>query len=346
MSYSLLAHLYPHIKGSQEDIATLSLQYLLMQSKELNQVFTKRLADLLHINLEDSLQYVCQVTGKSEEKERPDMAGLDSNGYETILCEMKFYATLTANQPLTYLKRLKENRGKGLVFVCPDVRKTNLWSKLNELCSEQQVTTISESCIEVNGIKLAIITWNEIISLLNRVAASVAISYSADIAQLEGYCNQLDSEAFIPFSAVDISALSANKAERYYQVVDEVFNLLCADNSLKTSRDGVKAAASRSGYVRYLYVDEFAIGISYDRDLWKKPTTIETPFWVSIKTHDWKLSEKLLSVYKSLPEQYKGEYNNVIFLALEPLQDVTLAEVSDDLKNQIMNYIAYFRERT
>lgn len=39
MAYSLLAHLYPHIRGSQEDIATYSLQYLLVQSKELNRAW-------------------------------------------------------------------------------------------------------------------------------------------------------------------------------------------------------------------------------------------------------------------------------------------------------------------
>ena len=134
MPYSLLAHLYPHIKGSQEDIATLSLQYLLSQSEELNKAFTELLSNCLRSDLDQTLQYCCQVAGDSEEKERPDMAGLDANGKEIILCEMKFYASLTANQPLTYLRRLKENDGQGLVFICPTARKNSLWSKLIELC--------------------------------------------------------------------------------------------------------------------------------------------------------------------------------------------------------------------
>ena len=41
MNTSLLAHLYPYIKGSQEDVATYSLQYLLSQSDKLNIAFTK-----------------------------------------------------------------------------------------------------------------------------------------------------------------------------------------------------------------------------------------------------------------------------------------------------------------
>ena len=72
MAYSLLAHLYPYIKGSQEDIATFSLQYLLTQSEHLNRAFTKRIATEMDIELEDTLQYACQVIGDSEEKERPD----------------------------------------------------------------------------------------------------------------------------------------------------------------------------------------------------------------------------------------------------------------------------------
>ena len=85
MAYSLLGHLYPYIKGSQEDVATFSLQYLLSQSESLNRAFTKRVSDIMQADLEESLQYVCQVTGDSEEKERPDMAGINHNGEEVML---------------------------------------------------------------------------------------------------------------------------------------------------------------------------------------------------------------------------------------------------------------------
>ncbi|MBQ7302864.1 MAG: hypothetical protein IJW89_04700 [Clostridia bacterium] len=287
MAYSLLAHLYPHIRGSQEDIATYSLQYLLTQSKELQGAFTARISKALHIENEEDLQYLCQVTGKSEEKERPDMVGLDSAGNETVLFEMKFYATLTANQPNTYLDRLIACKGKGLLFVCPAARQTSLWIKLKELCEGRSIEKIDERCIKVDGISLAIITWVEIIELLKQVASAVAISYSADIAQLEGYCAQLDSEAFIPFSAADLSAEMANKGERYYQVVDSVIDLFCADENHKTSTKGVKAAGNRRGYTRSLYMDDITFTLNYDREMWRKPSCVETPFWVAIREGDW-----------------------------------------------------------
>lgn len=339
MSYSLLAHLYPHIRGSQEDIATYSLQYLLSQSKDLNRAFTKRISDILHVDIIESLQYVCQVTGKSEEKERPDMVGLSLDGKEEILCEMKFYATLTVNQPLTYLDRLNSGDGKGLLFVCPTVRKTNLWAKLKELCKERNVEEIDENCITVDGISLGIITWNEIIELLKNVASSVAVELVSDIKQLEGYCNQLDSEAFIPFSAEDISAEMANKGERYYQVVDEVIELFCADKNYQTSKKGVKATGYRKGYTRSLLIDDKTFTLNYDRDMWKNPKCVETPFWIAIRDKEWDQDESMIEKHNVFQENKKQLFWGMIFLALEPKQNATLAEVCEDIKKQIESYL-------
>ncbi|MBQ2941543.1 MAG: hypothetical protein IJD97_04835 [Clostridia bacterium] len=338
MSYSLLAHLYPHIRGSQEDIATYSLQYLLSQSKALNIAFTKRIADIIHIKTEETLLYVCQATGKGEEKERPDMAGLNMEGKEEVLCEIKFYATLTANQPITYLDRLNDNGGKGLLFVCPAIRRTNLWAKLKELCSMRKIEEIDENCIMVDGISLGITTWNEIITLLKNVASSVAIELVSDIQQLEGYCNQIDNDAFIPFSAGDISAEMANKGERYYQVIDEVIELFCADKNHQTSKKGVKATGYRKGYTRSLYIDGMTFTLNYDRDMWKNPECVETPFWVAIRKGDWDQDDRMIEKHNVFPENRKQIFWGMIFLALEPKQNVTLAEVSEDIKNQIERY--------
>ncbi len=339
MSNSLLAHLYPHIRGSHEDIATYSLQYLLSQSNELNKNFTKRLSAVLHISTEDMLQYVCQVTGQGDERERPDMAGLDTKGNEVVLCEMKFYATLTANQPLTYLERLEKNGGKGLLFVCPSVRQTNLWAKLKELCGGSSVEQIDEHCIVVNGVNLAIITWTEIIELLKEVSSSVALEFLADVKQLEGYCNQIDSEAFIPFTAEDLSAEMANKGERYYQIVDEVIELFCADEKFSTSTKGVKATGFRKGYAKSLAINNMWINFNYNRDMWKNPRCVETPFWVSIRNDDWGQDDDLIKKHDVFHENKKQMGWGYIYLALEAPQNAIFSEVCEDIKMQIEKYI-------
>jgi len=343
MAYSLLAHLFPYIKGSQEDVATFSLQYLLSQSAELNRAFTKRIADLIHDELDEKMQYVCQITGKSEEKERPDMAGIDATGSEDILFEMKFYASLTANQPLTYLKRLKENGGHGLVFVCPIARRTNLWAKLLEICSDRHTEPVDEYCVKIDGVKLALITWSEVLELLKQVAGSVDTAYSSDVAQLEGYCNKMDSDAFIPFVAGDLSAETARKAERYYDVLDEVIELLLADTSIKTSKKGTKPTAYRRGYTRSIYIDEFTITFNYDRELWKNPASIETPFWLAIRDEEWNQTEDIVKKLMVFPDRHKEHFWNMIFLAIEPIQNATFSEVCEDMKEKILHYIDIVR---
>ena len=343
MAYSLLAHLFPYIKGSQEDVATFSLQYLLSQSAELNRAFTKRIANLLHDELDEKMQYVCQITGKGEEKERPDMAGINGSGNEDILFEMKFYASLTVNQPLTYLKRLKENGGRGLVFVCPVARKTNLWAKLQEICSDRHVEPVDEYCIKVDGVKLALTTWGEVLMLLKQVAGSVDTVYSADVAQLEGYCNKMDSDAFIPFVADDLSAETAKKAERYYDVLDEVIELLLADTSVKASKKGTKPSAYRRGYTRSIRIDEFTITFNYDREMWKNPASIETPFWLAIRDEEWNQTEDIVRRLIVFADRQKDYFWNMVFLAIEPLQNATFSEVCEDMKAKILHYIDIVR---
>ena len=341
MVHSLLAHLYPYIKGSQEDIATYSLQYILSQSDKLNTIFTKMVADIMDIKLQNKMQYLCQVTGDSEEQERPDMVGLDSNSNEMVLFEMKFYASLTKNQPNTYLRRLKNNSGKGLLFVCPETRKTSLWEKLKELCDDKNFREINKFCIETNGIKLAITTWDEIINKLKDIASIEDVRFKSDIEQLEGFCNKMDSDAFIPFSADDLSAKTAIKEERYYAMIDEVVDLLKSEDAKKCSKCG-NSNTYRNGYTTRMKIGNYYLEILYDRNMWKNPETEETPFWVAFSDKNKLQTEKLLNKIKSFPERkWDDSVYGWAYLSLEAPQNSTKAEGCEAIKAQILNYVNY-----
>lgn len=340
MAQSLLAHLYTRIKGSQEDVATLSLQYILSQSKVLNETFTKQISDILWIELH-SLQYTCQVTG--ENGERPDLAGTNLAGKEQILCEMKFYAGLTGNQPLGYIDRLRAEDGNGLLFVCPSSRVTNLWHKLNEACRERIIEPVAEHCIKVDGVSMAITTWGDILDRLTQVASSSSPDSMSDINQLVGFCAQMDSDAFIPFTSEDLSAEVARKIDRHYEVINETFNLLFSDTSLKTDKKGTRASNVWDGYTRGLIIDDFAIYLAYDRYLWKDNSTVDTPFWLAVFNKDWEFPPSMLKRYHGIDDEKKGEHWGWYMLALEPLTDATLDEVCQDLKRQILEYLDAFR---
>ena len=342
MANSLLAYLYPHIRGSQEDIATLSLQYLLSKSNELKLAFNKIISKSLNINIGDDIYYVCQQTG--ENKERPDMSGINSEGNEEILCEMNFYAGLTENQPHTYLKRLKDNNGKGLVFVCPERRKNTLWMKLMELCNHKECVDVNEWCVNVDGINLSIVSWKELLEELNSVASVNALKYKGDVEQLIGYCNQMDSDEMLPFEEDDLTADMAKKVERYYMIPDMVLESLEKDKKYISTTKGLKAAPRRDGYARYIYIEDYAITISYNRIFWKSSNSVETPFWLSIRTKDWKETENIIKVLNGI-EDYKKEKSWATFIALEPLKNATMQEVAEDIKKQVVEYLERFMEK-
>ena len=104
---SLLGQFYNKIRGSQEDIASEGLVYILKQSLESRMVINQIVKSNTNLNFSDLL-FQTQNVGK--ELERPDISGKDDTGKEVLIIEVKFQASLTINQPNGYLKRLKENK--------------------------------------------------------------------------------------------------------------------------------------------------------------------------------------------------------------------------------------------
>ncbi|MYA41649.1 MAG: hypothetical protein F4Z31_07855 [Gemmatimonadetes bacterium] len=74
-----------------------------------------------------------QATG--EDGGRPDLVGFDEHGAERLLIEAEFWAGLTENQTLSYLRRLASDGGApgALLFVEPAARLQPLWNELFRL---------------------------------------------------------------------------------------------------------------------------------------------------------------------------------------------------------------------
>ena len=64
----------------------------------------------------------------------PDLVGVNPDGKQIILLEAKFWAGLTDNQPVAYLKRLPKQIDSALVVIAPAKRIPMLWSELVSRC--------------------------------------------------------------------------------------------------------------------------------------------------------------------------------------------------------------------
>lgn len=342
---SLLAHLYPYFKGSQEDVATSSLSYIVSRNECINKAFTNHISKILQIPINETYQYKCQAVGKNNE--RPDMAGYDTNGDEKLLCESKFYAALTINQPNTYLKRLIEEKGIGLIFICPDVRKKGLWNELTKLVDKDidlESNEINDFCIEINNsIRLGITSWKAVLSELEQTAMATAMNCVPDIKQLQGYCDQLDHEAFIPFDVEDFGIDLAMKAERPYRLLNALVEAIKAEPNHEVNSKGLRKAKFHSGDRRYLRIDGFCVNLEFDTNKWKNPDTKNTPFWISINKDingGWQQDEQCKKAMLRVAPDLTFE----TYIALIPKCYVALSEVADDMKKQVFEYIQLFKE--
>ena len=341
MKKSLLGHLYSHIKGSAEDVATMSLQYLLTYYDCLKISFNGLLADRLGVPFDKQTSYECQSVG--EELERPDMAGTDSNGKEIILCEAKFYAGLTENQPLTYLKRLRMENGTGLVFICPKDRMISLWATLMDKCKDQNTVQINDFCVSVNNIHMTILSWEEIISNLNRTADAVEQGALADIEQLRGYCEQIISNSFQPFKSEELGADMAKRYEQLMYILDRAWDAIVADKGIEADMNGLRTTAHRHGYKRYCNLNGLEGDICLDLELWANDKYEDTPYWIGFRDKEWKKNNLGNVAVSTVPVTRKFfNRSGFIYLAI----DVPCGLVEDDaiesVRRQIAEYLQLF----
>lgn len=347
MAYSLLAHLYPRIKGSQEDVATFSLAYILEQSPELNKVFTKCICDIMEIDSYESLNYTCQ-DGDSEHG-RPDIAGY-KDGALKILCEAKFYAGLTDNQPASYLKRLMAEKGDGLVFICPENRIISLWDKVRSIAEKNDYKglAVNEHCVRYDSIYMLIITWQEILATLQVYAEEHAPNQVADIRQLKGFCDRMESEAFIPFREEDFGAQVARDMERYFKAFDATYKALAANKDIDTSSKGVRQSAFVDGYAKGIIINGIYVSINFNRALWKKASSIETPYWIFIQEigeNDRPVTtDKVNRFMDTIDGKKRGWYYQNDHIALEPKPNLSLEEFAEDMAGQIIEFVQAFEQ--
>lgn len=84
---SLIAHLNSRFRGGEENFAAEALRYVLAQSREASDAFTKAMRTAVP-DLPESLAYRTQVIGDS--KERPDLDGRTDAGAVGVVIDSKF----------------------------------------------------------------------------------------------------------------------------------------------------------------------------------------------------------------------------------------------------------------
>ena len=275
---SLLGQFYNRIQGSQEDIASEGLVYILQKSLRARQAISQII--LMNTGLEfANLAYKTQSTG--EKLERPDISGIDENGDEVLLIEAKFWASLTTNQPNEYLRRLGDNTV--LMFLVPSLRIRTIFEevlfKIKEEYSNISIDIEHHKIIIDDGRKFVVIkSWHEILNTVKlELVQENNASLISDIDQIIGFCNTIDKNSFLPISDSDLSPSIAKKLCSYYDIIDKTVDEIVNKNSIASVK-GLQKTAQKYGYVRYFSIGNIGLGLRLRVDFWSEYA--DTPFWL------------------------------------------------------------------
>ena len=286
-SETLLAYLVPRLTAGVENAATDALAYILTKSAKSREA----LDDLVRSGVE-GVESIAQVRTQSVGKGGtiPDLVGVDENGEERVLIEVKFQADLQPTQPNGYLNRLPVNGPAILMFLVPEDRVKSLWDRLrtriNGAGQTLQEVDSERKCMRLGETErhLMVVSWPGLLDCLAaRTRDADEQDAEADIRQLRGLAEYAQSAAFRPISGHDEKFGPGPEAEQrdseLRMLVDRATDQ--AVNAGWLNRNGLNRTRREYGYGRYVCFTQAGIvpwfGINYD--LYEQ-TGGKTPLWL------------------------------------------------------------------
>ena len=329
---SLLGQFFSNIKGSQEDIASKGLVYILQLSNSAKNAMYKLIQNNINILYTD-IQFIAQNIG--ENNERPDISGIDNSGNEVIIIEAKFWASLTGNQPVEYLKRLEKN--SVLVFICPKQREISLQNEIESRMRSDSIIYQSFNNIlklDKNNF-LVIFNWNIVLNTIKEALINNEEKLLvSDIDQIIGFCEVIDNNTFLPIQDNDLSPSFAKRINSYYDLLDKIVDKLKMLTDISTT--GLKATPQRFGYTRYFTIDDNCASLELNTYLWAEYS--DTPFWIAIKDKAWQQPNEFKNKLMNASKKHKINIfnnNDILYFSLIPKRN----EIEENVINNIAEKI-------
>lgn len=272
MAETLFGHLATHFAPSSENIAIEALGFILARSAAARRAFTA-VAGAGGLVLPPDLVFATQAG--ADDAARPDIEGYSADLKRHVVIECKFWAGLTINQPLTYAVRLPTDASGALVFIVPSARLTSLWSELTKRlkAGDYAIGRRHEPEPELwhtifgAGHTFALVSWRAVLSVIQReMEAAQELDRLEDLRQLQGLCERMDSEAFLPFRS---ELTAADVPQRYVQLAQLAYDLgeaLIAAGVCDSKR--LTASGGMGYYGRYLRAGNLVVFSAFDSTAW------------------------------------------------------------------------------
>ena len=276
---SLLGHLVPLVQ-QPEPAATQALAYVLEAVPEIVGEFVWLLTgerfEVGRIGSE----------WQFENKVQPDVVIYDGHGNVRLFVENKFWAPLTRNQPVAYLRALPDGGQSVLAFIAPKDRVFSLWAELKERCRSEQLGLADEDSrdgvyrIRAGERTLLLTNWRLVLESLRQVASAGGhASIVHDIDQLRGLTERMNSGVFMPLRGEEPTDLRvARRLLNYASLIDDIVKGLIKDGV--ADRNDLAAA----GWGRYLSLQNRCVSLRISLTAWRRFGV--TPLWCKISSEE------------------------------------------------------------
>ena len=289
---TLFGHLAHRFIAQRENLATEGLVYVLKRSAAARAAVVRLMADA-GAPLPANLTFDTQAAG--EDQAIPDIVGRDENGRQQFIGEAKFWAGLTAAQPVEYIRRLEREGGRVLAVIAPEVRLKLLWSELSRRCEDEGIR-LSEPADVTGGIiagdidpgmRLVLVSWRMLIGAVrSSVDAAGEDRLVADIVQLQGLSERMDAEAFLPLSSEELTGSLARRVIQFNQLVGAAYAQL-ADKGVADG-SGLRSSGGAGWFGRYCRIA--GVPALLHANMFQWGTKAHTPIWLLLASppSNWK----------------------------------------------------------
>jgi hypothetical protein len=301
---ALLGHLALKFADHPEDWASEGLGHVLRRSGEAAEAMSSFLGTV-GMALPRRLAFSNQVTG--DDNARPDLVGRDTDGVQVLVIETKFWAPLTENQPVTYLQRVPSGRPSAVLVISPALRLHMLWTELlrRVAAGNFQAGKTKRVCAEVIAAPvnaehwLVLASWRAVLGALgHHLDAARDVAASADVVQLQGLAEMMDTSAFLPVRPAELTSGAYRRVLDFSQLVEDVATVLFERGVC--SRENLRPAPGLGYYGRYMLMHGVGVFLSCDIRRWTLVRA--TPLWLELYGYNWKDTSTLRPRLASLEE--------------------------------------------
>ena len=177
---------------------------------------------------------------------RPDIRIFDKDGVLRVLVENKFWAGLTAAQPVEYLKTLPESVPCGLLFVVPKQRVDTILTELKTRCLEAGFDVGQASgedgrvmCMPVGARSVLVADWGSVVEVLEEAAYGQEMR--SDVLQFRKLVESLANlDAFPALRSEEVTSVEVPKRiMNYIDLINSIGSGLAEKGIAQSNPRGV-----------------------------------------------------------------------------------------------------------